>query len=182
MKTNYNKKDIILNAKQVSEYLHIPLRTIHHLSKHGKIRSVKIGKHWRYLKSDIEQYFSIDTNFSKEPVRMPNNFIERRANPRINTNFRCQYSISLPPFKEINSEGIIKNLSVGGVFLINQNNEINDINIDDPIDLDFNLIAKDKTININTEGKIVRKENAGLGIKFRNIDGETRNKIICYVG
>jgi excisionase family DNA binding protein len=41
----------------VSLLLRIPLATVYHLSKQKKIRGVKIGKHWRYLASDIFRFF-----------------------------------------------------------------------------------------------------------------------------
>lgn len=171
-----------LTAKQVSEYLQMPLRTVQYLSHTGKIKAIKIGNKWKYNKEDIEKYVYFGTDFSKEPSRIYNNFIERRIHPRINTNFRCQYSINLPPFKEINSLGIIQNLSAGGILLINQDKGINEIDLNDPIDLDFSLIIKDKTLNIKTKGRIVRKDGNKFGIKFRDIKEEDRTKIVQYVG
>lgn len=171
-----------LTSKQAGKILGIHQRTIQRLTKQGKIKGVRIGKLLKYRKVDIDKYLLSGTNFSKEPARIPNDFIERRLYPRINTNFNCQYSITLPPFKNINGEGIIKNISAGGVFLINRNNEIFKINIDDPVDLDFNLDINSEIINIDIKGKIVREDSNGIGIKFRNIDGETKNKIVQYAG
>lgn len=133
---------------------------------------------------DIERYFSQGTDFSCEPARKPNNFIERtdrRLYPRINSNFDCLYSINLAPFKEISSNGIIKDLSAGGVFIYN--NELNKIDINDPVDLRFVLVSdNNQNIDIKTNGRIVRKTQNGLGIKFKNIDEELKNRIIEYVG
>jgi len=177
-----NIKKTLLNSKQASGYLSIPLRTLQHLSKQGKIKAIKIGKYWKYKKSDIEQYLLYGTDFSQEPDRKPDNFIERRASSRINTNFECQYSISLPPFKNINNEAIIKNLSAGGILLSGKNEEMNNIEIDDPINLKFTLIDKDKIIAIETAGKIIRMDRNKLGIKFRNIDKSYQDLLIGYVG
>ena len=182
MKTDDTKNKMdILTAKQISEYLQIPLRTIYHLTKTGKLKAVKIGKHWRYFKSDIEQYYNLGTDLSKEASRRFNNSIECRSYPRINTNFKCQYSINLPPFKEINNKGIIKDISAGGIFLINQDNEKNEIKINDPILMKFVLILDDdQNIDINAKGKVVRKTKDGLGIKFKNINKEAQNRIMEY--
>lgn len=193
MKNNI-KNVHFLTSKQVSKYLFIPLRTVQRLTKEGKIKGVKIGKQWRYKRADIEYYISRGTDFSGEPERIPGNitktpgihreagFIERRAFPRINSSLNCRYSVNLAPFKDTNSEAIIKNLSAGGAALIIQGEEINKIDTGDPIDLDFDLTRKRETLNIKIEGRIVRKDGAGIGIKFRDIDEETKNKIIQYVG
>lgn len=165
------KRANFLISKQVSEYLCVPLRTIQRLTKEGKIKGVKIGKQWRYAKEDIERYLFLGTDFSKEPIRRPNEFVERRTYPRINANFECRYSIKLHPFKEIISNGIIKDISAGGVLVVCRDDGIE---IGDPINLDF--------MDIKTEGRVVRKNRDGFGIKFRNINEEYRNKIIRYIG
>lgn len=161
----------LLTAKEVSEYLSIPLRTVQRLSKQGKIRAVRMGNKWRYSKDDIVRYRDYGTDFSREPVRRINEQVERRNYPRINCNLRCQYSIVLPPFKDISSSGIIKNISACGVFLIVDGGQIDG---DDPVDLEF--------MDIKAKGRIVRKDNGGFGIKFRDISNEDKDRIIKYVG
>lgn len=174
--------ELFLNSKEVSKCLSISIRTLQKLSKEGKIKAIKIGKLWKYNKSDIEKYLFFGTDFSREPVKIKDNFVEYRNHSRINTNFECYYLINLSPFKHIDNEGIIKNISAGGVLLITQNETMDKIELGDPIDLDFNLKKKTEIINIKTEGRIIRKNTNGIGIKFRDIDEETRNKIIQYVG
>lgn len=172
--------DSFLNAKEVSKYLRIPLRTVHRLTKDGKIKAVRIGKQWRYKRTDIENYFSFGTNFSREPARKLNDFIERRACPRINTDFDCQYLINLPRFKIINDKGIIKNLSTGGSLVIAQ---CKDIEIDDPILLQFILVSdSDKKLEINVNGRIIRKTPSGFGVKFKNTSKQTVDSITEYIG
>lgn len=179
---NNNKN--FLTAKEVASYLNMPLRTVHHLSKQGRIKSIKIGGMWRYFKCDIEQYRSFGTDFSKEPVRLTHYSKEpkqkdSRVYPRINCSFQCQYLINLPPFKNISNLGIIKNISAGGILLIDNSDYFDKINIDDPIDLKF--VLKDHG-NMNLRGRIIRINNNSLGIKFRNISSEDKNLIAGYVG
>lgn len=162
--------DNLLSAKDVSIYLSIPLRTVQRLSKEGKIKAVRIGNKWRYSKDDIVRYRNYGTDFSREPARRVNDLIERRVYPRINCSLKCQYSINIPPFKNISQTGLIKNIGAGGVFLVTQE----DIEIDDPIDLEF--------IGIEASGRIIRKGDNGFGIKFRNISNEDKDRIIKYVG
>jgi excisionase family DNA binding protein len=47
----------ILNIKEVSEYLKIPVSTIYKLIQEGRIPAIKLGKHWRLMKRDIDRLF-----------------------------------------------------------------------------------------------------------------------------
>jgi len=49
--------DEILNIKEVSGYLKIPISTVYKLAQSGKVPAVKVGKHWRFLKKDLEDLF-----------------------------------------------------------------------------------------------------------------------------
>lgn len=162
---------IFLNSKQVSEYLLIPLRTVQHLTIQGKIKAIRVGRKWRYKRVDIDQYFNMGIDFSKEPIKRADDFVDRRLYPRINTNLNCQYSINLPPFKTINNIGILKNLSANGILVITKDSEID---ICDPLDLEF--------MDIKTEGRVVRRNGNELGVKFRNMREQDMSKIIQYVG
>ncbi len=48
----------ILNIKEVSDYLKIPVSTIYKLAQDGKVPAIKVGKHWRFLKKDLDEMFS----------------------------------------------------------------------------------------------------------------------------
>jgi len=47
----------ILNIKEVSEYLKIPVSTIYKLVQDGKVPAIKVGKHWRFMKRDLDHLF-----------------------------------------------------------------------------------------------------------------------------
>ncbi len=49
--------DGILNIKEVSDYLKIPVSTIYKLAQDGKVPAVKVGKHWRFMKKDLDHLF-----------------------------------------------------------------------------------------------------------------------------
>jgi excisionase family DNA binding protein len=49
--------DDILNIKEVADFLRIPVSTIYKLAQDGKVPAVKVGKHWRFLKKDLELLF-----------------------------------------------------------------------------------------------------------------------------
>ncbi len=62
--------DEILNIKEVSGYLKIPVSTVYKLAQSGKVPAVKVGKHWRFLKRDIEDLFGKAGRSSGDPVLM----------------------------------------------------------------------------------------------------------------
>jgi excisionase family DNA binding protein len=49
--------DDILKIKEVADYLRMPLSTIYKLAQSGKVPAVKVGKHWRFLKKDLDHLF-----------------------------------------------------------------------------------------------------------------------------
>ncbi len=55
--------DDILNIKEVSNYLKVPVSTIYKLAQDGKVPAIKVGKHWRFLKKDLENLFAQKREF-----------------------------------------------------------------------------------------------------------------------
>ncbi len=55
--------DDILNIKEVSDYLKVPVSTIYKLAQDGKVPAIKVGKHWRFLKKDLENLFAQKKEF-----------------------------------------------------------------------------------------------------------------------
>jgi len=50
--------DEILNIKEVSKYLKIPVSTIYKLIQDGRVPAIKLGKHWRFMKKDLDRLFA----------------------------------------------------------------------------------------------------------------------------
>ena len=50
-----NNKDI-MEAKDVAEYLHVHLFTVHKYAREGKIPAFKIGADWRFNRKSIERW------------------------------------------------------------------------------------------------------------------------------
>jgi excisionase family DNA binding protein len=51
------KADDILTIKDVAKFLRLPVSSVYKLAQEGKIPAVKVGKHWRFLKKDLELLF-----------------------------------------------------------------------------------------------------------------------------
>lgn len=174
-----NNKKSFFTAEEISKYFRIPLSTVYCLSKQGRIKGIKIGKHWRYAVSSITEYLSTGTDFSTIASRRAEEYIERRDYPRINCYLNCAYRINIPFVKNISCQGIIRNVSVSGSLLSDIDKKIlKDIDMDDPIELNFTPGDK----NIITIGRIVRKTGEGFAVKFRNINEEYKNVLVGYIG
>ena len=49
--------DDILDIKDVANYLRMPVSTIYRLAQDGRVPAVKVGKHWRFLKKNLQLLF-----------------------------------------------------------------------------------------------------------------------------
>lgn len=46
----------VLTVPEVSSLLRIPASTIYDLARKKRIRAVKVGRHWRFLAKEVEEY------------------------------------------------------------------------------------------------------------------------------
>jgi excisionase family DNA binding protein len=53
---NLDEGNDILNAKEVAQYLHLHLLTVHKLAREGKLPAFKVGKDWRFRRSALEEW------------------------------------------------------------------------------------------------------------------------------
>jgi len=177
-----NQNEDLMNVIEVSVYLRIPLKTVYRLAKQGKIKGVKVGKHWRFLKQDIDYYLQHGKNKStilNQPQSIEGS--DRRSYPRINCSIHCHIEVIIPQKKEVATRGIILNISEGGFFWENcgKVKEFLKVKPDDPIDLNFSIDGEDE---LETAGRAVRIQDNGVAVKFRNISGAARERISRYVG
>lgn len=164
---------ILLKAKETSEILRVPLSTLYRLTKQGRIKGIKIGRQWRYKREDVIRYFNAGIGFERT---------ERRRYPRINCHIVCQLKICIVDTKDIESAGLIKNISAGGALVETPEEIIRHICIEDPMDLKFTLELNDENMLVRSEARIVRQENNNFGIKFRELKEEIKDRILDYVG
>ena len=188
----------LMNALEVSRILRIPLSTIYHLTQLGKINAVRIGKHWRYHRHDIEKYLQgdnsefkilnskLDQNHSTFNIQNSKFNGQSRRASRINTHLPCEFEIFIPGWKKMTGHAAIRKISEQGVYLRKielDNGHV--IEPDDPILLRFDLVGE-------IEGRVIRLdrdpvqggENGPLGVAilFRHLSDEVKRKIRDYVG
>lgn len=175
-----------LTANEVSKFFALPLNTIYRLSKTGSIKGIKIGKQWRYLKVHIEGLIKSGMPIESIGTKANLDFIERRRYPRMNCGLHCEYNIYFPPTKKFYSvTGTIINISVEGMFLMDELENLAYISVGDPVELYFKIPKDSKEVYIHTSGRVVwkmeEKEQHGIGIKFRNMDKIYQKEINTYV-
>lgn len=175
-------------AEEISRFFVIPLNTIYRLTRTGKLKGIKLGRVWRYLKTDIEELISTGICPRRLPAKRAECFVDRCIHPRMNCNISCGYSINIPSIKTFQSNsGSIRNISGGGVLIYDKPEKILQIEINDPMQLQFDVPAEDGIKTINTKGRVVRlAENGvgifGVGVKFRNIGKNYQDEITNYIG
>ena len=49
-------QDMLLNVKQVAEYLQLKESTIYSWAQDGKIPAIKIGRTWRFRRKDLDTW------------------------------------------------------------------------------------------------------------------------------
>ena len=49
-------QDVLLNVKQVAEYLQLKESTIYSWAQDGKIPAIKIGRTWRFRRTDLDSW------------------------------------------------------------------------------------------------------------------------------
>ena len=53
------KDEASFTTEEVLDYLQVNLRTVYRLIKAGKIPAVRVGRQWRFHKTDIDQWMGI---------------------------------------------------------------------------------------------------------------------------
>lgn len=52
----------ILTVEEMANFLRVPKATIYKLARLGQIPASKIGKHWRFLRRDVEHWMHHRSN------------------------------------------------------------------------------------------------------------------------
>ena len=61
--------EAFLTTDDVLEYLQVNLRTVYRLIKAGKIPAVRVGRQWRFRKTDIDAWLEMERSRGARPVR-----------------------------------------------------------------------------------------------------------------
>ena len=58
-------QDVLLNVKQVAQYLQLKESTIYSWAQDGKIPAIKIGRTWRFRRTDLDTW--LERHLKGEP-------------------------------------------------------------------------------------------------------------------
>jgi len=61
----------IMKPAEVAEYLRIPLRTLYKLCNDGYVPATRVGKHWRFRKSEIDKWFDENNQVARGNLGLP---------------------------------------------------------------------------------------------------------------
>ncbi len=78
--------ETFLTTDEVLAYLQVNLRTVYRLIKAGKIPAVRVGRQWRFRKTDIDAWLERERSHSIPPVRsspMPTQPAKPDGRPRV---------------------------------------------------------------------------------------------------
>jgi len=174
--------DEILNVAEVSAILRIPASTLYDLARQGKIRSVKVGRHWRFFAKDIQALLRGTQNSAKS-IRNS----KKRKVRRIRAEISAQLSGILSQTQTIHHQGVIQDISESGIYfsiVTGNSKEQNELRSGDPVKIEFELDEPTRQ-SIVLKGCIIREGhglNKGYGIKFRQLSKEDQEIIRDYVG
>ena len=54
--------DVVMTSVEAAEYLKMHVKTVCRLAKEGKIPAKKVGSEWRFLKSVLDRWLSMEVN------------------------------------------------------------------------------------------------------------------------
>ncbi len=60
-------EETFLTTEEVIEYLHVNLRTVYRLIKAGRLPAVRVGRQWRFRKSDLDAWLESQRTRSARP-------------------------------------------------------------------------------------------------------------------
>ena len=63
--------EAFLTTEEVLEYLQVNLRTVYRLIKAGKIPAVRVGRQWRFRRSDVDAWLESQRANASEVKRCP---------------------------------------------------------------------------------------------------------------
>jgi excisionase family DNA binding protein len=63
------QQDEVLTIEELAAYLKVSKSTLYKLVQEGKLPGQKVGKHWRFLRSTIDDW--LGKNHSDEPAKQP---------------------------------------------------------------------------------------------------------------
>lgn len=182
----------IMTADEVCAFLKIPLSTLYSLTKRGKIRGAKIGKHWRYMKEDIMDYLlgpsrrqgrSGFQRPAKEVVPEQPKITERRLYPRVSCRLPARMRILMNESEETAGRGNIQNLSRGGGLYLNETGSGRKPAVGDVYVIQIEILMNGSKREVSAKIEIIHQHDpdSTYGFRFREMDSDYEKIIQDYL-
>ncbi len=55
-------EESLMDTEEVARFLKVHVKTVMNLVERGDLRASKVGRHWRFRKSDVDEYFESRLN------------------------------------------------------------------------------------------------------------------------
>ena len=79
MTTNDTYFQPFLTTEEVLSYLRITPRTIYRLIRSGELPALRIGRQWRFCRTDLDAWLERQQRFDARPAERPRGFAINRA-------------------------------------------------------------------------------------------------------
>lgn len=169
--------DEVMTPREVANFLKLPLSTVYKLTQEGRLRGVKLGKHWRYLASDVRQQIA-----APMPLALAAG-AERRRAPRIDVRLPVQFRVEVPQVKQCSGKGAVANVSRGGLLLVIEELSVQGqlVRLDDPIQVELDSAVFGTT---TLQGRVVRVAEGpqtSLGVELAALPADLEGKWTAWV-
>lgn len=173
--------DEVMTPREVANFLKLPLSTVYKLTQEGRLRGVKLGKHWRYLASDVRLQIAAPAPTASGLLAAE--AAERRRHPRIDVRMPAQFRVEVPQVKQCTGKGAIANVSRGGLMLVIDELSVQGqlVRLDDPIQVELQAAPFGTT---TLAGRIVRfaeGPQTTLGVELAPLPDELAGKWSAWV-
>ena len=182
----------IMTADEVCAFLKIPLSTLYSLTKRGKLRGAKIGKHWRYMKEDIMDYLlgpsrgrgrSGFQSPAKEALPEQPKIVERRLYPRVSCRLTARMRTPADISGETMGRGNIQNLSRGGGLYLNETGSGKKPAEGDIYVIQIKILMNGSRQEVSAKIEIIHQHDpdSTYGFRFREMDSDYEKLIQDYL-
>ena len=86
-----NSSEAILTFKEAEAYLKIPRSTLYKLLQEGRIPARKVGRHWRFVKSELDQWLKATAGGRAPGIARPYcwQFMKKHGSPLKHNCVKC---------------------------------------------------------------------------------------------
>lgn len=70
--------EVLMDTEEVARYLKVHVKTVTNLIERGELLASKVGRHWRFRKSDVDAYLERRLSRPRQDEKQPEQNDEKR--------------------------------------------------------------------------------------------------------